>query len=118
MYRFPSDLDLSPLIGSFATQVQVGQYDLQFYFGDSWLATQTTVELTREGLVVGTWDPGRWPDPAFHDVMNADITRAILKDDRNLQVVLENGLSINFTDNSDQYESMQIRIAGQGVIIV
>ena len=118
MYRFPSDLDLSPLIGTFTTQVLVGQYDLQFCFGDSWLAAQSTVELQRDGLVVGLWEPGRWPDPAFHEVMNADITGAFFKDDRNLVVLLDNGLSINFIDNSDQYESMQIRIAGQAVVIV
>ena len=118
MYKFPSDLDLSPLVGTFTTQVLVGQYDLQFHFGDSWLAAQSTVELTRDQTVVGRWEPGRWPDPAFHDVMNADVTQAAVKDDRNLVVTLENGLSINFTDNSDQYESMQIRIAGGHTIFV
>ncbi|QDA56445.1 hypothetical protein [Thermomonas aquatica] len=118
MYKFPSDLDLSPLIGAFTTQVLVGQYDLQFYFGDSWLATQSTVELTKDQSVVGRWEPGRWPDPAFHDVMNVAVTQAIVKDDRNLVITLDNGLSINFTDNSDQFESMQIRIAGGDMIIV
>jgi len=41
-----------------------------------------------------------------------------VKDDRNLVITLDNGLSINFTDNSDQFESMQIRIAGGEMIIV
>ena len=118
MYKFPSDLDLSPLVGTFTTQVLVGQYDLQLHFGDSWLAAQSTVELTRNGAVVGRWEPGSWPDPTFHDVMNSDVTHAFVQDGHNLLVVLDNGLSINFKDDSDQFESMQIRIAGGDTIIV
>ena len=118
MYRFSSDLDLSPLVGSFTTQVLVGQYDLQFHFGDSWLASQSSVELTKDETVIGRWESGRWPDPTFYDVMNSDITAAFVKDDCNLIVVLENGLSIRFTDDTDQFESMQVHIAGQGLIIV
>ena len=118
MYGFPRDLDLSPLVGTFATQVLVGKFDLQFHFGDSWLAAQSAVELTRDGVVVSLWEPGHWPGPAFYDVMNSDVVHASFKDDRNLQIALENGLTISFKDNSDQYESMQIRIAGGPVVIV
>jgi hypothetical protein len=35
MCRVPKDLDLSPVVGEFTTQVRVGQFDLQFTFGQS-----------------------------------------------------------------------------------
>ncbi len=34
MYRIPKDLDLSQIVGTFTTQLRVGQFDLQFTLGD------------------------------------------------------------------------------------
>ena len=53
MYRIPKDLDLSPVVGEFTTQVRVGQFDLQFTFGSVNFAVQSPVNLFRAGRALG-----------------------------------------------------------------
>ena len=110
MYRFPRELDLSPALGEFTTQVGVGQFDLQFSLGDIHFVVQSRVDLFRAGQTVGAWEPGCWPDPAFYEVMNVSVTRIEIVNDRLLEIELESGLVLRIPDNSDQYESMQIII--------
>jgi len=119
MYRVPLDLDLSKIVGEFATQLRVGQFDLQFTFGAVNFAIQSPVTLSRDGEVVGSWNEGRWPDATFYDVMNSSVTRWQIPDDRRIVIHLENGLTINLTDDSDQYECMHISFEGEpGVEII
>ena len=42
MYGIPKELDLSPVLGEFTTQVRVGQFDLQFTFGSVSFAVQSS----------------------------------------------------------------------------
>ncbi len=59
MYRIPKELDLSPVVGEFTTQVRVGQFDLQFTFGAVNFAVQSPVNLFREGKLVAHWEEGK-----------------------------------------------------------
>ena len=52
MCRIPSDLDLSPAVGEFTTQVRVGQFDLQFTVGSVNIAVQSPVNIFRDGRLV------------------------------------------------------------------
>ncbi len=110
MYRIPPDLDLSPIVGEFTTQVRVGQFDIQFMFGSVNFAVQSPVKLVRAGEIVGSWNEGRWPDAAFLDLMNANVLRYEIPTDRDIVIHLENGIEIHLQDNSDEFESMQISI--------
>lgn len=110
MYGIPSDIDLSPIVGEFSTQVRVGQFDIQFSFGSVNFAVQSPVTLIKSGNVVGTWSEGRWPDAAFFDTMNADVLRYEVPTSKDIVIYLENGLEIHLHDSSDEYESMQISI--------
>ncbi|MGI9585870.1 MAG: hypothetical protein ACR2N7_09810, partial [Acidimicrobiia bacterium] len=65
IYRIPDDLDLSAVVGEFTPQLRVGQFDLQFTFGSVHFAIQSPVRLFRDTKLVGYWDEGRWPEPAF-----------------------------------------------------
>jgi len=112
MYRIPKELDLSRIVGEFTTQVRVGQFDLQFTFGPVNFAVQSPVNLFREGKPAGHWQEGKWPDPVFYDIMNAAVSRCIIVNDKLIEIEFENGLTMHLEDNSDQYESMQITIAG------
>ncbi len=112
MYRIPKDLDLSPVVGEFTTQVCVGQFDLQFTFGDVNFAVESPVNLFRDGQLVAHWEQGKWPDPGFYDIMNTEVRRCEVMSDRLIVFQFENGIEMHLEDSSDQYESMQIRFKG------
>jgi hypothetical protein len=112
MYRIPKELDLSAVVGKFTTQVRVGQFDLQFTFGPVNFAVFSTLNLFRDGKLVGHWDEGKWPDPGFYDIMNAEVRRCEIMNDRLIVIELDNGIEIHLIDDSDQYETMQITFEG------
>jgi hypothetical protein len=113
MYRIPKELDLSPVVGEFTTQVRVGQFDLQFTFGSVSFAIQSPVSVFRNGKLVAHWEEGKWPDPGFYDIMNSEVRRCEVVNDRLIVLAFENGLAMHLEDNSDEYESMQISFAGE-----
>jgi|SRR5690606_4352794 len=120
MYGFPRQLDLSPALGEFTTQLCVGQFDLQFSLGDFRFVVQSKIDLLRSGQLIASWEPGRWPEPAFYSVMNEPVTRIEFVHDRLLEIELESGLVLCIPDASDEYESAQIIVGthSQHVYIV
>ena len=118
MYRIPPDLDLSPIVGEFTTQVRVGQFDIQLRFGSVNFAIQSPVKLVRGGKVIGSWKENHWPDAAFFDVMNASVVRYEFPTDRDIVIYLENGIELHLQDSSDQFESMQISVEGSAMLWV
>jgi len=108
MYRIPKELDLSSVIGEFTTQVRVGQFDLQFTFGNVNFAVQSPVNVFRDGGLIARWEEGRWPDPGFYEVMNTEVTRCQVVGDRLIVFEFANGVEMRLVDDSDQYECMQI----------
>ncbi len=112
MYRIPKELDLSPVVGQFTTQVRVGQFDLQFTFGDINFGVTSPVNLFRGGELIGHWKEGKWPDAAFYDIMNIEATRCEIMNDRLIVIAFANGIEMHLADDSDQYECMQIHFKG------
>jgi hypothetical protein len=113
MYRIPSDLDLSPVVGELTTQVRVGAFDLQFTFGTVNFLAQSPVQLLRGETIVSEWEGGRWPDRGFYDILNTTVSRCDIVSDRHIDIGFENGLTMRLADDSDQYECLQIRIDEQ-----
>lgn len=113
MYRIPADLDLSPVVGQFTTQVRVGQFDLQFTFGPVNFVVSSPVNLFRDGKLLAHWDEGRWPDPGFYDLMNSEVRRCEVVNDRRILFEFDNGITMHLEDSSDQYECMQISFEGE-----
>jgi hypothetical protein len=111
MYRIPKELDLSPVVGEFTTQVRVGQFDVQFTFGKVNFAVQSPVKLFRGDKQVAYWEEGKWPDPGFYDIMNSEVKQCEIVNDRLIVLRFDNGIEMHLEDNSDQYESMQISFA-------
>jgi hypothetical protein len=70
------------------------------------------VNLFRDGKLVAHWEVGQWPDPGFYDIMNAEVRRCEVVNDRLIVIELDNGIEIHLEDNSDQYETMQIAFDG------
>jgi len=114
MYRVPKDLDLSKVKGQFTTQLCVGPQDLQFDFGDVHFAVQSEIRLFRNGSELVRWQAGEWPPKEFYEIFNVEAALAERVNRQEIAINLNNGTSIHLYDNSDQYESMQIEIKGDG----
>lgn len=112
MYRIPKELDLSPVVGEFTTQIRVGQFDLQFTFGDVNFAIQSPVNVYRSGELIAHWEEGKWPDSGFYEIMNTEVVRCQTVNDRLIVIKFANGIEMHLEDNSDQYECMQIKFEG------
>ena len=108
MYRIPNELDLSPVVGEFTTQVRVGQFDLQFTFGDVEFYVYSPVKLLRAGAVFAHWEAGKWPDPGFYEIMNTKVNRCKVVNDRLIVIEFANGIEMHLVDDNDHYESMSI----------
>jgi hypothetical protein len=108
MYGFPADLDLSPIIGEFTTQLCVGQFDLSFSLGQFRFVVYSRIELRRNAESIATWDSVSWPPSEFYNLMNTRVVTAEISGGRALVLAFENGLEAHLTDDSDQYETMQI----------
>ncbi len=118
MYRFPKELDLSPIIGEFTTQIRVGQWDIQFSLGKVDFAIQSEITLYKDKEIIGQWTEGNRPDPEFIQLFNTKITEWELFSDELLILRFENGIEMHLTDNSDQYESMQIHFGDDKQLII
>ena len=110
MYGFPQDLDLTPLVGQFTTQLCVGQFDLQFTLGDYRFVVQGGMDLFREGVLVASYRADSWPDPEFYNLMNVDVSAAYFRDSKTLTIVFGSGIEAHVLDTSDRYESCQILV--------
>jgi hypothetical protein len=63
-------------------------------------------------VLIGHWEEGKWPDPAFYDIMNTEITRCDTKTDRLIEIAFANSVEIHLLDDSDLYECVQIYFKG------
>lgn len=118
MYGIPKGLDLSPIVGEFTTQFRVGPADLQFTIGKSNFSIWSQVSLFRGGKLFASWEAGKWPDPGFYDAMNIEVTGWKVHNDRTIIIDFANGIEMQLEDNSDQYESMEIRFEGNPVPVI
>ncbi len=112
MHRIAKELDLSPVIGEFTTQLRVGQFDLHFTFGRVTFVVESPINLFRNGKLVAHWEQGRWPESGFFDVMNVEITRCDTPNDRLIVLEFNNGIAMHLVDDSDQYECIRINFEG------
>jgi hypothetical protein len=112
MYRIPKELDLSPVVGQFTTQLRIGQFDLQFTFGEVNFSIQSPVDLFHDGKPIAHWEEGKWPEPGFYNIMNTEVRRCDIVNDKLIIFQFENGVEMHLKDDSDQYETMQISFAG------
>jgi hypothetical protein len=110
MYRFASDLRLDDLVGSEIQQICVGPADVQFHFGSgTCIAVQSRVTLVISGAALCEWSiPVGWSNCEFQRLFNCTITACAVLNDRLLEIRFTDGLALQFHDDSDQFESLQI----------
>ncbi|MBQ1782622.1 MAG: hypothetical protein II007_03125 [Gammaproteobacteria bacterium] len=105
-------MNLDVMVGSECTQIRVGQFDIQFSFGEVDFAVQSRIGLFKNEVEIGTWEEGKWPDCAFYEIMNVPVESVRIQGAMAIVITLKSGLSIHLFDNSEQYETMQITIGG------
>lgn len=117
MYRIPDDLDLSYLIGRYTSQIGVGQFDLQFRFDEMMFAIYSRASVYKGKDLAGNWEPEKWPDSCFYEIMNVNVIRTEVVDKRVIRIFFENSMSIEMVEDEDPYESMRISIGEKDWII-
>ena len=101
MYRVPKDLDLSPIVRKSTTQISVGQFDLQFTFGDVDFGIMSSLgrgKVARCSIL-------RHNEHGSHacEVMN----------DRLIVIAFAKDIEMHLTNDSDHYECMKIFFKGE-----
>jgi len=112
MYGVPPELNLDVMVGSESTQIRVGQYDIQFAFGDIDFRVQSRIVLLKSGVEFGAWEEGKWPDDSFYEIMNTPVASVCTQSSKIILINLDNGISIKLCDDSEKIETMQIVIGG------
>jgi len=118
MYGIPKELNLDVIVGSECTQIRVGQFDVQFSFGEVDFIIQSRIGIFKNEVEVGAWEEGKWPDCAFYDVMNVPVESVLIQDAKAVVITLVTGLSLHLCDSSEQFETMQISIGGDDPWII
>jgi hypothetical protein len=122
MYRFAPNFDLGFCVGSSLDQIAIGKYDVQFKFGSGAtiaVQSQATV-LCREEPVANWTESEGWSSLAYHRLLNEQVTKGIVIDERTIEIQFTENLALRIYDNSDQYESMQIYLPApcSGIIVI
>jgi hypothetical protein len=119
MYRVPPDLDLTPFVGATLHQICVGKFDVQFRFDSgAWIAVQSTARISGENIASEWCEATGWDSTQFYALLNERVAEVAVKTEREFEFRFVNGLTLQFVDLSDQYESMQIYYPGATVPIV
>jgi hypothetical protein len=118
MYGIPPELNLDFMVGSETTQIRVGQHDVQFTFGKVDFRVQSRIVLSKNGIELGAWESGKWPDASFFEVMNVPVSSVQVQESKIIRINLVNGVSLKILDDSDQFETIQIVIDGEASWIV
>ena len=110
MYRFQEDLDLNDIIGETLDQICMGAFDIQFVFGQRIRITvQSRVSILDNNEIVAIWNDGEnWTDLSFQRLLNLSVQSYKVIDDRTLEFRFSDELQLQFHDNSDRYECLQI----------
>jgi len=102
-------MNLQTIIGTQTTQVNVGQFDIQFTFGEVAFQVESRILLVKNGSEYGTWEPGKWPDKGFYEIMNTSVTSVKLSERNMIQLDFENGIRMELYNDSEEFETLQIR---------
>ena len=110
MHGFSPELNIEGFVNEELQQICLGKFDLQFRFSSGTLiSVQNKVRLLHAGLLSASWtEENGWDCVEFHALLNVKVSRYEVIDESLLQIEFHDGLLLEFIDDSDQYESMQI----------
>lgn len=110
MYRIPTDLDLSSIIGADLNLIGMGKYDVQFHFDThTTICLQSEAFILADGQIISSWsETNNWSTIEFQRALNQSVLSYSIPNEHTIEIVLTGNLSLRLVDSSDQYESMQI----------
>ena len=121
MYRFPMDLDLSSMVGVSLQQICIGSSDVQFGFSQGIRITlESRATFLRGGKLATNWDHEKgWSGCDFQQLLNKSVIGYSVVDERLLEITFSDDWVVQFFDDSDGLESLQIHglASGQTVIV-
>jgi hypothetical protein len=120
MHGIPENFALDGIVDSEIQQICSGRFDLQFRLSSGLLfSVQGDISLLEGDQEVGKWtEQNGWTSLAFQQLINTRIKEYRVPNNRLLQIVFENGLTLQLHHSSDQYESFQIVVGGDKLWIV
>ncbi len=123
MYGVPADLDLTPFIGAYLTQICLGPFDLNFRFSSgtssgiaisvegSWSLTDANGNILDEsdgrvGEAPGNRSRGGW---RLRDLLADTVESGQVDPPRSFSLSFASGRNLTIFDDDDQYESFSIQ---------
>ena len=112
MHDIPSNFDLSFCVGSHLEQVAVGKYDLQLCFeSGARISLQCNVRILQNDKLLAEWsEDAGWSSVAFQDLLNQRVENGRVVAGRVIELQFQNHLVLQLHADSEQFESMQIRL--------
>lgn len=110
MYGFSPEMEIEGVVDAELQQICVGKFDLQFRFSSGTLITvQNKARVYSAGLLCASWtEETGWDHADFQRLLNAKTIGYEVLDESLLRLEFKNNLSLEMTDDSDQFESLQI----------
>jgi len=115
--RIAPDTDLSSFTGKLVEQVCLGRHQLQIHFED-----RLSIFIEGECSIGKTTNPLRSEDyisrgTEFARLLEQRVEGAEIVDDRTIKLQFSNGDALFVFDSNDQYESFQIQLPNQLVVV-
>ena len=109
MYGLADQLKIDGLVDSELQQICVGKFDLQFRFSSgTMIAVQNKARIFQAGLLTSSWtEENGWDSVGYQSLLNVEVVGYQVPENT-LHIEFRNGLLLELTDDSDQFESMQI----------
>jgi hypothetical protein len=120
MYRVPASLDLTNLIGSGLSHIQLGRHQVQFHFeSGTVIRVQSRISILRGGSIICAWEEtSGWTNASFQDLLAGPVSGFSIPNDRLIEILFPGDLCMHLHDDSDQYESMQISRGDEADMVV
>ena len=110
MYGIPSNIDLSPIVGEMIERIDIGPYIMSINFGNGWsISCEGTVSYRDQSTEALIQNRTRRDLNAIKPLLGAFVSSWQVESDRTFSISLKNKGAVIFTDDSNQYESFQIR---------
>lgn len=122
MHGFPLDLNIDGINGA-VLHLGLGQHSLQLGFdeGGVMICVEGLFKVKEHGRMIAEWTQDKkWSSLAFQKILDGVVIRYKVVNARLLEIELEDGLTLQIHDDSENYETAQIYFedAGRPAVIV
>jgi hypothetical protein len=122
VYGLPADFDASFFVGCTLNQIWFQEFSMQFLFGDDFAAGPTiTLQSSYVFRATEDADAEQQEVPVSSSgvmqLVGLDVIGTSSRTDGTLRLDFEDGASIDFLDDTSQYEAYQIRFGDRFIVV-